>query len=506
MIENAPSASGGAPLHQRVAILCSIPKSKGHDLAYISYVEGEAIGLAEAIELDVCDIRTHKVDKIKPSTYFGEGVLEAVHETIKDHHIHLLYVDTSLTPIQQRNLERRLAVKVIDRTGLILEIFGARATTAEGVLQVELAALSYQKSRLVRSWTHLERQRGGFGFIGGPGESQIELDRRMITQRMVRLKKELERVKKTRQLHRQSRQKVPYPVVALVGYTNAGKSTLFNRLTGAKAFAKDLLFATLDPMMRLVTLPSGVKVILSDTVGFISNLPTHLVAAFRATLEEVLQADLILHVRDLTSPMLDEHNEVVRHILGSLGVGIFQTPLKALENEIPQPTFHPGAPKLSEPPPPIFLQEYIEVLNKMDVALHHDEPRAVYTEGEGAIEASSGQPIDLDCLTISRALHLTHVPHDTITTAPLYISATTGQGVEALLGAIDKALSGQKMRFHLRVPASEGKFLAWLCENTVIYQKELIENIVDFDISIDEKVFKTASQFIKKCFNDYKQR
>jgi GTP-binding protein HflX len=447
MSEKAPPFSGGALSPQRIAILCPLLRASSREVSHMEYAEAEAQGLAAAIGLEVCFTRTVRLDKIRPATYFGEGVLAEVESALKQEDIQLLYIDTSITPIQQRNLEKRLAVKVIDRTGLILEIFGARATTREGALQVELAALSYQKSRLVRSWTHLERQRGGFGFIGGPGESQIELDRRMITQRMTRLKKDLECVKKTRHLHRLSRQKVPYPVVALVGYTNAGKSSLFNRLTGAKAFAQDLLFATLDPMMRAATLPSGVKVILSDTVGFISHLPTHLVAAFRATLEEVLQADLILHVRDITSPLFKEHGQVVCDILENLGVD-FTGQVK-------------GAAR----------QGYLEVLNKVDLV-----PAAVNTS-ESEFQQST-----------------------------VYISAATGQGVEALLGAIEKSLSGSKIRFHLKVPAHQGKFLAWLHENTSVFQKEMIENIVDFDISIDEKVFKNASQFIKSCFSEYKQR
>jgi len=261
----------------------------------------EAIGLAAAIDLDVVHAEAVKVNRPQPGTLLGSGTVEHFANLLRQaeedgHPIDLVVMDHALSPVQQRNLERALEAKVIDRTGLILEIFGARARTREGQLQVELAALSYQRSRLVRSWTHLERQRGGFGFLGGPGESQLEIDRRLIGDRIIKLKRELEEVRRTRDLHRKARSKVPYPVVALVGYTNAGKSSLFNRMAGADVFAKDLLFATLDPTMRAIELPTGRKVILSDTVGFISDLPTHLVAAFRATLEEVQAADIILHV------------------------------------------------------------------------------------------------------------------------------------------------------------------------------------------------------------------
>ena len=295
------------------------PLQSSHQQADL-YKSQEAEKLCGAIHLRVLYTRIVYLEKIRPSTYFGSGFLEELKNVLTDTGADLLYVDAALSPVQQRNLERFLKVKAIDRTGLILEIFGARARTAEGMLQVELAALTYQRSRLVRSWTHLERQRGGFGFLGGPGESQIELDRRLIGERIAKIRKELERVVKTRQLHRRTRQKVPYPVIALVGYTNSGKSTLFNRMTGAKVMAKDLLFATLDPTMRSVTLPSGRKAILSDTVGFFSDLPTHLVAAFRATLEEVQESDVVLHVRDVSSPLMEHHGAVVKGVLGQLGI------------------------------------------------------------------------------------------------------------------------------------------------------------------------------------------
>lgn len=278
----------------------------------------EAVGLAHAIALEVKHAAIVRLQKVTPATYIGKGKVEEFAELVKEAEIGLVIVDCSLTPVQQRNLETAFACKVIDRTALILEIFGARARTAEGKLQVELASLTYQKSRLVRSWTHLERQRGGFGFLGGPGESQIELDRRMIGDRILKIKRQLDNVVRTRNLHRATRREVPYPLVALVGYTNAGKSTLFNRLTEAQVVAQDLLFATLDPTIREVKLPSGLSILMSDTVGFISNLPTELVAAFRATLEEVTSADILLHVRDISHEDTAAQNDDVLQVLKSL--------------------------------------------------------------------------------------------------------------------------------------------------------------------------------------------
>ena len=280
----------------------------------------EIKNLTAAIDLDVVCAESVVLNQVNASLYLGKGAAERVGAAIKENEIALAVVNCALSPIQQRNLEKLWNCKVIDRTALILEIFGDRARTKEGVLQVELAHLSYQRSRLVRGWTHLERQRGGKGFLGGPGETQIELDRRVITDNIAKLKKELEEVKRTRLLHREARRRVPYPIVALVGYTNAGKSTLFNRLTNAGVFAKDMLFATLDPTMRLLKLPSGRRVILSDTVGFISDLPTELVAAFRATLEEVLEASLILHVRDISHPDTLAQKSDVEGVLKMLGV------------------------------------------------------------------------------------------------------------------------------------------------------------------------------------------
>jgi GTP-binding protein HflX len=280
----------------------------------------EAVGLARAIDLEIVHAEVVRIAKVRPSTFLGKGLVERFGDLVKIQEVGLVVVDAALAPIQQRNLERAWNAKVIDRTGLILEIFGARARTHEGRLQVELAALSYQRSRLVRSWTHLERQRGGFGFLGGPGESQLEIDRRLIGERIARLRRDLDEVKRTRALHRDARRRVPYPVVALVGYTNAGKSTLFNRLTNARVMARDMLFATLDPTMRSLALPSGRSVVLSDTVGFISELPPQLVAAFHATLEEVEEADVIVHVRDIASPDSEGQKRDVETVLAGLGL------------------------------------------------------------------------------------------------------------------------------------------------------------------------------------------
>jgi len=296
----------------------------------------EAVALAHALPgLDVTGQEVVRLRKPQPGLLFGSGKVEELGAKLKAAEVELVLVDGPVSPVQQRNLEKEWKVKLLDRTGLILEIFSNRARTREGVLQVELAALAYQRTRLVRAWTHLERQRGGLGFVGGPGETQIEADRRAIDEQMTRLKRQLTKVAKTRTLHRAARAKVPYPVVALVGYTNAGKSTLFNRLTGANVMAKDMLFATLDPTMRSVELPDGPEVILSDTVGFISELPTELVAAFRATLEEVLDADVILHVRDISHPETEAQAEDVHDILTSLGIAK-ETPLIEVWNKIDQ--------------------------------------------------------------------------------------------------------------------------------------------------------------------------
>ncbi|HUM08052.1 MAG TPA: GTPase HflX [Acidocella sp.] len=310
-----------APPPSRAAILLPWDKEAartGNQMRSAEARLAEAVGLAASIGLVIVHEQVFQLRSVTPATLLGKGQVEIAGAALREAGVDVVVVDASLTPVQQRNLEKAWGAKVIDRTGLILDIFGARARTREGALQVELAHLEYQRSRLVRSWTHLERQRGGFGFLGGPGETQIEADRRLIGDRIVRLKAELEEVRRTRGLHRGARKKVPYPIVALVGYTNAGKSTLFNALTGATVMAENQLFATLDPTMRGLTLPSGRNIILSDTVGFISELPTELVAAFRATLEEVAEADLLLHVRDVSHPDTQAQGQDVRNVLGRL--------------------------------------------------------------------------------------------------------------------------------------------------------------------------------------------
>jgi GTPase len=363
----------------------------------------EAIGLAAAINLHVMHADVVRVSRWRPATLIGSGAVETYAKVIAEKEITVAVIDAAVSPVQQRNLERAWKCKVIDRTGLILEIFGARARTHEGSLQVELAALSYQRSRLVRSWTHLERQRGGFGFLGGPGESQLEIDRRLIGERIAKLKRELEDVKRTRSLHRGARRRVPYPVVALVGYTNAGKSTLFNRLTRAEVVAQDMLFATLDPTMRRLPLPSGRQAILSDTVGFVSDLPTHLVAAFRATLEEVTEADLIIHVRDVHHPDSEAQRGDVHTVLADLGIG------DAVE------------------------QRMVEALNKID--LIEPERRAMLQN-----QAQRN--------------------HDVVP-----ISAVTGEGCERLMDLLDSRVDGDRQLVHLEIPVSDGAALAWLYQH-----------------------------------------
>ena len=371
----------------------------------------EARGLAMAIGIVVADAIAIPLREPRAATLFGEGQVENIGIAATQHEAELVIVDGALSAIQQRNLEEKLKRKVIDRTGLILEIFGERAATAEGRLQVELAHLDYQAGRLVRSWTHLERQRGGFGFLGGPGETQIEADRRQIRDRMARIRRELEQVRRTRGLHRDRREKAPWPVVALVGYTNAGKSTLFNRLTGAGVMAEDLLFATLDPTMRAIRLPGLDKAILSDTVGFISDLPTQLVAAFRATLEEVTAADIILHVRDIASAESDLQKRQVLDVLSGLGV-------VGAEGE--------GGGEEDTAAIPI-----IEVWNKWDL------------------------------LAPARAEDLAELAHhhaDTI----VPISALTGEGVDVLLGTLGHAMTGDAREYTFDLAASDGQRLAWL--------------------------------------------
>ncbi|MHB2169195.1 GTPase HflX [Alsobacter sp. R-9] len=363
----------------------------------------EAVGLAAAIDLAVEAALPVTVASPRPATYLGKGKVEEIAGRIKADEINLVMMDCALSPVQQRNLEKAWGCKVIDRTGLILEIFGRRARTREGTLQVELAHLAYQKSRLVRSWTHLERQRGGFGFLGGPGETQIEADRRLIQERMVRIERELESVKRTRSLHRESRRKVPYPVVALVGYTNAGKSTLFNRLTRAGVFAENLLFATLDPTARVVKLPHGAPVILSDTVGFISDLPTMLVAAFRATLEDVIAADVILHVRDVSHGDTEAQSADVVSILRDLGV---------------DPDDH---------------RRIVEVWNKLDAL------------ADGERERLTGL-----------------LAHRHAAERPVLVSALTGEGIDVLKAAIEDRLAAERPVFHISVETGDGAGLHWL--------------------------------------------
>ncbi|OJU35521.1 MAG: GTPase HflX [Rhizobiales bacterium 68-8] len=362
----------------------------------------EALGLAAAIDLDIVHSEIVNLSDPKPATLIGSGKLDELAAIVKENEAEVAVVDHPLTPVQQRNLEKTLNAKVLDRTGLILEIFGERARTREGTLQVELAHLEYQRGRLVRSWTHLERQRGGAGFLGGPGETQIEADRRLLQEKIVKLKRELEQVRRTRELHRAKRQKVPYPVVAIVGYTNAGKSTLFNRLTGASVLAEDMLFATLDPTLRRLRLPLGTDIILSDTVGFISDLPTHLVAAFRATLEEVVEADLVIHLRDISDPDTLAQAEDVERILADLGVD-------ASDGE-----------------------RVIEVWNKIDL-------------------------LDAD----GRA-HLADIAGRNPDQPPVAVSAATGEGIGELVALIEARLAGSTTVVDVAVRPDQLQLTDWL--------------------------------------------
>ena len=376
----------------------------------------EAVGLARAIDLEIAQSLLAPLAEPRPSTLIGKGKVEEIGELAKAVGAGLVIIDHALSPIQQRNLEKAWSLKVIDRTGLILEIFGRRAATREGRLQVELAHLSYQKSRLVRSWTHLERQRGGAGFLGGPGESQLELDRRLIQDRIDSLEKDLEQVVRTRELHRKGRARRPYPVVAIVGYTNAGKSTLFNRLTGAHVLAKDQVFATLDPTMRELRLPSGRRVILSDTVGFISDLPTTLVAAFRATLEEVVTADLIMHVRDISHAESAAQRADVLAVLAAIDIDGLETSRRPLE-----------------------------VWNKVDQLepARRDEADHVAQRGDDK---------------------------------PLLISSVTGEGVVELLAAIDGRLGAADEIVEVTLPPSAGKLAHWLHETCEVLSRTTADN------------------------------
>ena len=380
----------------------------------------EAEGLAEAIGINVVAARPFRVRTVRPATLLGKGQVEEIAAAAKEQGAGLLIVDAPLTPIQQKNLEEEAGTKVIDRTGLILEIFGERAATAEGRLQVELAHLDYQAGRLVRSWTHLERQRGGFGFLGGPGETQIEADRRLIRDRMAKIRRELDQVKRTRALHRDRRQRAPWPVIALVGYTNAGKSTLFNRLTGEAVFAENLLFATLDPTMRDIRLPGFDKVILSDTVGFVSDLPTELIAAFRATLEEVREADLLVHVRNMAHPDHEAQREDVEDVLASLGLA------------------EEGAPPR------------VEAWNKVDLLSDEDRER-LYEE------AARREDV---------------VP----------VSAVSGEGLEELRDCMAEKLRSGEQIHRIRLRATEGSKIAWLHSRGEVLEQTLDHDELELSV------------------------
>jgi GTP-binding protein HflX len=410
-LQDEDRAHGDAGERRQRALVVH-PRPGGHGRAARSD-EGrlaEAVGLSQAIDLEVVDAAIVPLRRPSPATLIGSGRLRAIGEEVAEQRIELVIVDAALTPVQQRNLERAWKCKVIDRTGLILEIFGARAQTSEGRLQVELAALTYQRSRLVRSWTHLERQRGALGFIGGPGESQIELDRRRIDERIDRIKRDLEAVKRTRGLHRQARQRVSYPVIALVGYTNAGKSTLFNRLTGARVGARDQLFATLDPTMRELVLPSGRQAILSDTVGFIAQLPTDLIAAFRATLEEVRTADLVIHVRDVAHPESAAQSADVLDVLRDLG-------LEHLVDE----------------------GRLVELWNKVDLLSADEAARMA--------EAAARLP------------------------QVVLGSARTGRGLDVLLAEIDRRFAATARVVELDLATSDGAGLAWLYRHGTVLSR-----------------------------------
>ena len=385
----------------------------------------EAVGLAAAINLQIVIAENVPLPKIRAGSYFGKGTVDRLHSVIESNNIDLVCVDTALSPVQQRTLEEVWGVKVIDRTGLILEIFGERAATREGVLQVELAHLDYQRSRLVRTWTHLERQRGGFGFLGGPGETQIEADRRMIFERITKIRRELKTVTRTRELHRKARRRVPYPIVALVGYTNAGKSTLFNKLTDANVLAEDLLFATLDPTMREVRLPSGRSVILSDTVGFVSDLPTTLIAAFRATLEEVISADIIVHIRDIAHPDTNAQKADVLNVMSELGINLDEN------------------------------RRSIEILNKADL-LNQDELHAIEN-------------------------------HVARTNDTILMSALTGVNKVQFLEQLDQQLSVDRGVHKFQIHHSDGATVSWLYQNADVLNRDDEGEHIELEVAISSE-------------------
>lgn len=426
----------------------------------------EARGLALAIGLKVIDAQHLRVRSPNPATLIGGGQTQDISEYVDNNHVELIFFDAALTAIQQRNLEEKTKAKIIDRTGLILEIFGERASTAEGRLQVELAHLDYQQGRLVRSWTHLERQRGGFGFLGGPGETQIESDRRMIRDRMSKLRKELDHVKRTRGLHRARREKAPWPVIALVGYTNAGKSTLFNRLTGSDIFAEDLLFATLDPTMREISLPGVSKAILSDTVGFVSDLPTQLVAAFRATLEEVIAADIIVHVRDISHPDSAKQKSDVIEILRSLGLTNMVDFGNIADDEgerIWSSLYEEAEPKEDDD---IKQTPIIEVWNKSDL-LNEDD-----------FAEFSQKTIDNHLFAL--------------------ISAHKGQGIEELQNKLSQLVLRNNITKNISINASDGALLAWVHRNSDVLSQTHDDDRIMLKISLNDQQW---GQYLKEVAN-----